>query len=74
MKNENYTVEMKTSKRMKGGVLEGCEMYEVEETHYYIFRDGKLVGITFDAKDINPAIERMEKYPHAGRQMGSRFD
>ena len=71
---ENYTVEMKTSKRMKGGALEGCEMYEVEETHYHIFRDGKLVGITFDAEDINLAIERMEKYPHAGRTMNNRFD
>ena len=73
MKN-NYTIETKVNKRMAGGVLEGCEMYEVEYTQFNILRDGQLVGFVFDVNDINTAIEAMEKYPEAGRAMGNRFD
>ena len=73
MKN-NYAIEIKTGKRMAGGVLEGCEMYEVEYTQYNILRDGNLVGFVFDADDINTAIETMEKYPDAANTIHSRFD
>ena len=73
MKN-NYTIETKVNKRMAGGVLEGCEMYEVEYTQFNILRDGQLVGFVFDVNDINTAIEAMEKYPDAAETMNSRFD
>ena len=75
MKNfPNYTVEKHIGKRMAGGVLDGTPMHEVEYITYRILRDGKLVGLTYDEEHIQAAIETMEKYPHAGRTMGSRFD
>jgi hypothetical protein len=73
MKN-NYTVEQQVGKRMAGGVLDGTPMHEVEYTTYRILRDGQLVGLVFDEADVETAIERMEKYPHAGRTMNNRFD
>ena len=75
MKNfPNYTVEKHVGKRMVGGVLDGTPMHEVEYITYRIFRDGKLVGLTYDEAYIETAIETMEKYPHAGRMMNNRFD
>ncbi len=74
MKNENYTVETKVGTRMVGGVLDGTPMHEVEYTTFQIFRDGKLVGLVYDVNDVQTAIDTMEKYPHAGRTMGNRFD
>ena len=73
MKN-NYTIETKVNKRMAGGILEGCEMYEIEYVQHNILRDGELVGFVFDAEDIETAIEAMEKYPDAAKTINSRFD
>ena len=70
----NYAIEIKTGKRMAGGVLEGCEMYEVEYTQYNILRDGQLVGFVFDADDINTAIDTMERFPNQNDAIRSRFD
>ena len=75
MKNfPNYTVEKNIGKRMVGGVLDGTPMHEVEYITFRILRDGKLVGLTYDEEHIQAAIETMEKYPHAARNMGSRLD
>ena len=71
---EHYTVEPRVETRMAGGVLDGTPMHEVEYTTFRILRDGQLVGLVYDQADVQTAIETMEKYPHAGRTMHSRFD
>ena len=71
---KNYTIETRVEKRMAGGVLDGTPMHEVEYTTFRILRDGQLVGLVYDQADVQTAIETMEKYPRAAREMGSRFD
>ena len=70
----NYTIETKVNKRMAGGILEGCEMYEIEYLQYNILRDGRLVGFVFDENDIETAIDTMERFPNQNEAMRSRFD
>ena len=59
---------------MAGGVLEGCEMYEIEYTQYNILKDGQLVGFVFDEEDVQTAIDTMERFPNQNETMHSRFD
>lgn len=70
----DYTIETQVGTRMAGGVLEGCEMYEVEYTTYRILKDGQLVGLVYDQADVETAIQTMEKYPNAAQVMNNRFD
>ena len=58
MKN-NFQVTTQTNTRMAGGILEGCEMYEVTYTQYNILQDGQLVAFVFDEADVAPTIERL---------------
>ena len=67
-----YEVKVEEGTRMAGGILEGCEMYEVTYTQYNILKDGQLVAFVFDEADVAPTIERLI----AGTVMGygTRFD
>ena len=67
-----YKVEVEHRTRMAGGILEGCELYEVKTTTYNIYRDGALVGFVFDVDDIAKAVAAIED--PARRPYGTRFD
>ena len=71
MKN-NFQVKTETRTRMAGGILEGCEMYEVTTTQYNILQDGELVAFVFDEADVAPTIDRLIAGTTNG--YGTRFD
>ena len=79
MKTETYTspsgnryeIQPQTHTRMAGGVLEGCEMYEVEYTLYDIFHSGAWVQFALSEDTIADAVAN---YENPGPDRGSRFD
>ena len=79
MKNETYTspsgnrydILPQSYTRMAGGVLEGCEMYEVEYVEYGIYLDDRKVQFAFSEDTIADAVAN---YESLGVDLGSRFD
>jgi hypothetical protein len=66
-----YEIRPKTCKYMAGGVLENCEMYEVEETTYDIFQSGNWVQFALTKEGIADSVTQ---YETPGPDLGSRFD
>jgi len=70
---KGYEIKITTSKRMAGGFLEGCDLYEVETNQYSIYDKGVLKSFCFDKGDIDRMIDQIER-PERYANMGSRFD
>jgi len=70
---KGYEIRITKHKRMAGGCLEGVPMYEVENTHYNIYKDGVLKSFCFDKKDLDLLIHEIEN-PQIYSKLGSRFD
>ena len=68
-----YTVVPKVQRRMAGGILEGCEMYEKEYVQYDITLDGKMVQFAFEIGDIDTQLRCYEE-PGWDGVYSSRFD
>ena len=66
-----YEIFPKTYTRKAGGILEGCEMYDVEETNYDIFHDGAWRTFALSEDGVSAAIAHFE---NPGPDLGSRFD
>ncbi len=70
---KGYEIRVTTSKRMAGGFLEDCPMYEIETKQYSIYDQGVLKSFCFDVADIDRMIHEIEN-PKQYANMGSRFD
>ena len=70
---KGYEIKITTSKRMAGGFLEDCPMYEIETSQYSIYDQGVLKSFCFDKSDIDLMIDQIER-PERYANMGSRFD
>jgi hypothetical protein len=79
MKTETYTspsgnryeIQPQTHTRMAGGVLEGCEMYEVEYVEYEIYLDNRKVQFALSKDTIADAVAN---YENPGPDLGSYLD
>ena len=68
MKNETYTspsgnryeIFPQTYTRMAGGVLEDCDMYEIEYVEYEIYLDDRKVQFAFDKEGIARSVRHYE--------------
>jgi hypothetical protein len=56
-----YTVVPQLQRRMAGGILEGCEMYEKEYVQYDITLDGKRVQFAFELDKIDEQLRCYEE-------------
>lgn len=71
-----YRVVPEVHQRMRGGILEGCEMYWADVTQYNIMLNGERVNHCFEEGDIPLAIYHYEN-PLTDAQVkaiSSRFD
>ena len=68
-----YTVVPKVQRRMAGGILEGCEMYETEYVQYDITLNGSMVQFAFEIDDIDDQLRCYEE-PRWHGVYSSRFD
>ena len=66
-----YEVHPKTYTRKAGGVLEGCDLYDVEETTYDIFHSGSFATFALAEDGVAAAVAHFE---NPGADLGSRFD
>ena len=57
--------------RAAGGILEGCDLYNVEVTTYDIFSGDRFVTFSNAEDGVLEAIDRFE---NPGPDLGSRFD
>ena len=66
-----YEVRPKTYTRKAGGLLEGCDLYDVEETVYDVFHSGAFTTFAFAENGVAAAVAH---YENPGPDLGSRFD
>ena len=66
-----YDIHPRVYTRAAGGILEGCDLYDVEETTYDIFLSDKFVTFSNAEDGVLEAIDRFE---NPGSDFGSRFD
>ena len=66
-----YEIRPRVYTRAAGGILEGCELYNVEETTYEVFHNGGF--ITF-ANAEDGVLEAIDRFENPGPDLGSRFD
>jgi hypothetical protein len=66
-----YEVHPRVYTRAAGGILEGGDLYDVEETTYEVFHSGGFVTFANEEADVLDAINRFE---NPGADLGSRFD
>jgi len=67
-----YEVHPRVYTRAAGGILEGCDLYDVEETTYEIFHSGAFATFSLEEEGVEEAISRFES--PSGFDPGSRFD
>ena len=70
---KGYEIRVTTTKRMEGGFLEDCDMYEVESSQYGIYLNGKIKSLCFELSDIDRMIDQIER-PERYANMNSRYD
>jgi len=70
---KGYEIRVTTTKRMEGGFLEDCDMYEVESSQYGIYLNGKIKSFCFELSDIDRMIDQIER-PERYSSMNSRYD
>ena len=66
-----YDIHPRVYTRATGGILEGCDLYDVEETIYDVFLSDKFVTFSNAEDGVLEAIDRFE---NPGPNLGSRFD
>jgi hypothetical protein len=66
-----YEIRPRVYTRAAGGILEGCELYNIEETTYEVFHNGGF--ITF-ANAEDGVLEAIDRFENPGPDLGSRFD
>ena len=66
-----YKIQPRVYTRAAGGILEGCDLYDVEETMYNILHEGKFVTFSNAEDGVLEAIDRFE---NPGPDLGSRLD
>ena len=66
-----YEIQPRVYTRAAGGILEGCDLYDVEETVYNILHEGKFVTFSNAEEGVTTAIQHFE---NSGLDLGSRFD
>ena len=66
-----YEVHPKIYSRAAGGVLEKCDLYDVEETQYEVFSNDRFV--TF-ANAEDGVIEAINRFENPGPDLGSNYD
>ena len=71
-----YQIVANVQRRMRGGILEGCEMYWVDETEYDIMLNDERVTHCFEESSIPYAIHNYENPLTEAQRMAinSRFD
>jgi hypothetical protein len=67
-----YEIRPKVYTRSAGGILEGCEFYDVEETSYEVFHSGAFATFSLAEEGVAEAVSRFES--PGGFDPGSRFD
>ena len=74
--NVEYLVVANLQRRMRGGVLEGCEMYWQTEKQYNILLNGVQVNHCFRESEIPEAVSNYENPLTEAQRMAisSRFD
>ena len=68
---KRYDICPRVYTRAAGGVLEGCELYNAEETTYDVFHSGAFITFANAEDGVFEAIDRFE---NPGPDLGSRFD
>jgi hypothetical protein len=66
-----YDIYPRVYTRAAGGILEGRDLYDVEETTYDIFFSDKFVTFSNAEEGVEEAIFLFE---NSGPDLGSRFD
>jgi hypothetical protein len=66
-----YEVHPKTYTRKAGGLLEGCDLYDVEETVYDVFHSGAFATFALAENDVAAAVAH---YENPGPDLGSYLD
>jgi hypothetical protein len=66
-----YEIQPRVYIRAAGGILEGCDLYEVEETVYNVLHEGRFVTFANAEDGVKAAIAHFE---NPGSDLGSRFD
>ena len=66
-----YEIYPRVYTRAAGGILEGGDLYDVEETTYEVFHNGGFV--TFANEEANVA-EVIARFENPGTDLGGRFD
>jgi hypothetical protein len=66
-----YEIHPRVYTRAAGGILEGCDLYDIEETTYDIFLSDRLVTFSNAEEGVEEAIAHFE---NPGPDLGSRFD
>ena len=67
-----YEIRPSVYTRAAGGILEGCDLYDVEETTYEVFHLDGFITFANEESDVADAIARFEN--PSGFDPGSRFD
>ena len=67
-----YEVYPRVYTRAAGGILEGGDLYDLEETTYEVFHNGGFVTFANEEANVADAIARFEN--PGGFDPGSRFD
>ena len=67
-----YDIYPRVYTRAAGGILEGCDLYDVEETTYEVFHSGGFVTFANEEANVAEAIARFEN--PGGFDPGSRYD
>ena len=66
-----YEIRPRVYTRAAGGILEGCDLYNVEETTYEVFHSGGFITFANEEADVADVIARFE---NPGADLGNRFD
>ena len=66
-----YEIRPRVYTRAAGGILEGCDLYNVEETTYEVFHSGGFITFANEEAGVADVIARFE---NPGADLGSRFD
>jgi hypothetical protein len=66
-----YEIHPRVYTRAAGGILEGRDLYDVEETTYDIFLSDRFVTFSNAEEGVEEAIAHFE---NPGSDLGSRFD
>ena len=66
-----YEIRPRVYTRAAGGILEGCDLYDIEETTYEVYLSDGFVTFANEESNVADVIAR---YENPGVDLGSRFD